>query len=391
VRCGHRRGPTTIAAGLLLLFPAAGAALFGSSCGTCHVSIHRTAITPIAGQTGSFDALEIDNAAHRLYIADRTDSGLDVFDISTSTARYKGTIYVDGLPNGLAIASDFKRLYAGLSNGTVVAIDTDPGSSTFYKVVSRITIGAPAADLLDYGAKRKRIYVGTGDAGFVASIDPADDQVLGHFVVGGSVEQPRFDPADGMVYVTSPDKDALFKIDPNDGQVKRTYKLGGCKPSGLAINPSKQLALIACARTVLRLELGSGSQHLVPSVLGGDIVTYDGVADMFMVASPHTTSPSMVGVFNGSGELVNKVTTNAQGHAAVYDEAHKVAYAPDAGDGKGQVVSFDPLACEPPPEWLNFLVGLSFWLLPLVVLGAALFLYGRSRARSRALANAKRQ
>jgi len=363
----------------LLLFAALAAlipaVIATSACGSCSVSIRQTAIAPIAGQTGNYDGVEIDNHAHRLYVADRTDKGIDVFDTSTATAKYAGTIFLDAQPNGLALAPDFDKLYVGLGNGTVVDIDTDPQSQTFYKVVGRIVIQATSADLLDYSQQRQRVYVGAGS--FVAAINPNDDSVPGHFVVGAPVEQPRYDPSDGFVYVTSPAVDTLFQIDPTTGATRQTYTLGGCKPSGLAINPKNQIAVLACQQGVMRLDLTTAAFGVMHNVAGGDIVSFDPTAQVFLVASPKLNPRSVVGVFDGDGNFVNTITTDGQSHAAAYDSTHQLVYAPDARTNKGQLLSFSPNACAPPSQWTKFFGGLSLWLIPLAL--AALFLWRYAR------------
>jgi DNA-binding beta-propeller fold protein YncE len=351
------------------------AAILTSACGSCSVSIRQTSIVPIAGQTGNYDGVEIDNHAHRLYVADRTDSGVDVFDTSRASPAYIGTIFLGALPNGLALAPDFNKLYVGLSNGTVADVNTDPQSPTYYKVVGRIAIQATSADLLDYSPQRQRVYVGAGT--FVAAINPNDDSVPGHFVVGAPVEQPRYDPADGFVYVTSPGLDTLFQIDPTTGAIRQTYTLGGCKPSGLAINAITQMALLACRQGVMRLDLPTAAFGVIHDVAGGDIVSFDPTTQTFLVASPKLNPRSVVGVFDGDGNLVNAITTDGESHAAAYDSTHGLVYAPDARTNKGQLLSFSPTACAPPSEWTKFFGGFSLWLIPLAA--AALFLWWYAR------------
>ncbi len=364
-----------LAAGFVPLLVAFGIALSLSSCGTCQATIRQSSIVPIAGQTGNYDGVEIDNSAHRLYIADRTDKGVDVFDTSTANATYVGTIFVGALPNGLALAPDFDKLYVGLGNGTVADIDTDPSSLTYYKVVGRIAIQAPSADLMDYSPQRQRVYVGAGN--FVASINPNDDSVPGHFVIGAPVEQPRYNSGDGYVYVTSPAVDTLFQVDPTTGDIRQTYTLAGCKPFGLAINPKNQMALMACQHGVMRLDVQSAAFGVLHNVSGGDVVSYDPAAQIFLVASPKLNPHSVVGVFDGDGNFVNSVTTDAGSHAAAYDSTHQLVYAPDARANQGRLLSFDPNACAPPPQWTKFVGGFSLWLIPIAL--AALFLVWYAR------------
>jgi len=206
---------------------AAGAALI-SACGdSAGVPLTTTPVPPAAGKVASIDVIDIDQAAHLLYAADRSDQGVDVFDISASRPKYLQTIPMPSGPNGLAIAPELSRLFVGTSGGSVVIVNINTSSSTYGAVISEVKTGE-GVDLLDYGTARQRIYAAHSSAGTITSIDAATGTIMAKFAVGSvMLEQPRFDAADGMVYITSPDADALFRIDPNDGHVKTKFTLAG--------------------------------------------------------------------------------------------------------------------------------------------------------------------
>ena len=115
---GRRRGAThrTVAAGFLAGL--AGALLL-AGCGSTGVQTTHSAVPGLSAKPASFDDLEIDQAAHRLYAADRTDTGVDVFDISGPAAKFVKTITLPEAPNGLALAPDLSRLFAGTASGAV--------------------------------------------------------------------------------------------------------------------------------------------------------------------------------------------------------------------------------------------------------------------------------
>src|SRR5204863_357657 len=108
---------------------------------------------------------------------DSAADGIDVVDISSTTPRFVRTIDVAGAPNGLAVAEDTHRLYAGLIGGSVAVIDTDESSPKFMQMVDRVTVDSLAADLLDYSAQKQRVYVATGQSGEVVGIDTTTNQV----------------------------------------------------------------------------------------------------------------------------------------------------------------------------------------------------------------------
>jgi hypothetical protein len=345
-----------------------------SACGGPDVPITNTPVSTIAGKAGSFDNIEINQATHRLYVADRTDTSVDVFDISTRQAKYRGPIPLPATPNGLAIAPDLGRLFVGTSDGSVAVIDINPASPTVETVIADVLTGGSSVDLLDYGAARNRLYASNAADGSITSIDPSTNTVKAHFSIGYPLEQPRFDSADGMVYVTSPTADALYRIDPNDGLAKSHFVLGGCLPTGLAIDPVSNQALIVCASSVMSLNLVTAKSEVFPQVAGGDVVNYDARFDEFFVGSPHSGT---VGVFGGNPiAYITSVATPGRGNSAVYDETNNVVYTPDTRLNRAGVASFRVPATQ--PALVSFLTTMGLVVAGLAVLGLFFYFLARS-------------
>ena len=322
-------------------------AVFVAACGAGSqpgITIANTGIPAIAGKAGSFDVVEIDQAAQRLYVADRTDQGIDVFDTYVAPARYLKTIALNASPNGLAVAPDLQRVFAGTSNGSLVVVDTDPASPTADKVVKVVPTGGKSVDLIDYSPALHMVFASNGDGGSITSIDATTGVVKSHFAIGHPLEQPRFNPADGMLYVTSPDADAVFMVDPGTGVIKSTIKLDKCVPYGLAINPKLDQAVIACRDFVIRQSLrNTADVEAFVQVTRGDVVSYDAVADRFLVAAPAPAAASAVGIFGGNPiAYLTSVTTGAGGNSAAYDEANHLVYTPDIRSGRAGLAGFEP-------------------------------------------------
>ena len=351
----------------------AAAALLIAGCGG-GISITSTSIPTITGKLANFDVIEIDQANHRLYVADRTDQGVDVFDVSGSRARFMSTIPLTSSPNGLAVAPDLARLFVGTGSGSVLVFDINNDSNA---LVAEVKTGKGEVDLLDYGVSRQRLYAANGADGSITSIDTTTNAIAANFKIGSdALEQPRFDAGDGMVYVTSPTADALFRIDPNNGAFKG-FPLGGCKPRGLAINPKANQALIVCSTFVLAWDLSAGkSIASFHQVVGGDVVTYSAKVDRFFVASPHLTQANVVGIFGGNPiDYITSVGTGAHGNAAVLDEAHGVVYTPNPQPKRSGIAGFELAATpQPVPRWVEqgLTIGVPAGLLILFVL---LFLF----------------
>ena len=335
------------------------------------VRITNTPVTPTTSSAGNFDDLVIDQAGHRLYAADR-DRGIDVFDITTPNARFVQSITLPSAPNGLAIASDLGRLYAGTSDGSVQVLDINPTSPTAGRLLPQIQTSGKEVDLVDYSASRHELYASNGPEGTIAIIDTSKNAVTGQVKVGYALEQPRFNPADGMLYVTSPDADALFKIDPATAAIKGKTNFGACQPVGLAINPRSSQALIACANWTLGLDLHTETAQTFNQASHGDLVRYDSAADRFLVASPGT---STVAIFGGSPlAYISSVVTGAGAKAAGYDETNRLVYTTDLRPNRVGLAGFQIPDGAPTLSSLMTLAPLAA-LLPLIVL--VLFIVGR--------------
>jgi hypothetical protein len=359
--------------------PAVAGAILLSACGSCESIVRQAAMPALAAAT--FDGVAADPSGHRLYLADQSNRSVDVVDTSGTSPRLAAFVDVPAPPNGLAVAPSLKRLYVGMDGGQVGVIDTEAASQRFMRVVDTITVDSSpnaAADLLDFSPQTKTLYVGTASGGSVVAVDASTDKVTHRYDVKSPVEQPRFDPADGKLYVTTPGPDALVQLDPASGKVTRTLTQKGCHPSGLAINPSRQLALVACRGSMAVFNLRSGLDEVTRSVPGGDIVTYDAAMDRFTVGSSHGPRDSSVGVFDGDGRFVGMVASSPKAHGAVFDDRTGLLYAVSATG----LLSFSPAACAPPPDWLMFAGGASFYFFPIAAFGLFLFWYARRRSRA---------
>jgi len=360
---------------------AAGAAVVAgsvllSACTSCDSIVRQTALPVLA--TGNFDAVVADQAQHRIYFADQATHGVDVVDISTVSPRFVGIIDVGGATKGLAYAPDRHRLYASIESGAVAVINMDPASARYMHMIDQVAVDQTQADLLDYSPNTHMLYVGTGHTNGVVAVDANTDNVVSRYDAKSAVEQPRYNPADGNLYVTTPGEDSVLQISTDTGKVTRTYTIRHCHPTGLAINPNRQLAMVACRSSTGLINLRTGANEVSRIVAGGDIVSYDAGADRFLVGSSHGATDSSVGVFDGDGQFLAQVKTSDSAHGAVIDDATGRVYALSAVG----LLSFSPSACAPPPGWLALVGGILMYTLPLAALGVFLVLYARRRPRA---------
>jgi YVTN family beta-propeller protein len=324
---------------------------------TTQVTVTRVEIPPIKGKTASIDILDIDQAAHLLYVTDRTDNGLDVFDIASPTAKYLRTIDMGSGPNGVTVAKNVNKVFAGLNNSNVAIVDVDPASSTLNTVLARLNTGGKnRADEMDYDPKEKKLYVANSNDQFVTVIDAVKNTIVKKIdLPGGGLEQPRYNPADGMMYLTGSDDNLVYQFDPaTDTLVKKVDVVDPCNPNGLAINPATGQAILGCSNrkdqhTAL-WDLKAGKLVTRFTQVGaGDAAIYNAKADRFFFAASNFYRGAMIGLFGGSPVkfITNLPTANYSGsHGVAYDETNKVIYTQDQLAGEGALFSL-PLPSTP--------------------------------------------
>src|SRR2546430_17391806 len=104
-----------------------------------------------------------------MYLAYRTKIKVMTIYISAAHPRFAGSIDVAAPPNGLAVAPELHRLYAGLSGGTLAVIDTQADSPRYMQAAKSITGNAAAeSDLMDYSPSLQRDFASPGPGGAVA-------------------------------------------------------------------------------------------------------------------------------------------------------------------------------------------------------------------------------
>jgi hypothetical protein len=315
----------------------------GSSCNpSSPVSVVHEAIPTLQSVKPSFDAIEIDQAAHLLYMADRSDRGVDIFDVSTSSPAFVRTLPLSGAPNGLVIAPDLGKLYAGLENGTLAVISLGQQPA----VVATVGVKGPA-DLVDYDPREHKVIAGTGDS--VAVVDAAKDAYVTTIKLKARVEQPRYNPADGMVYVAGSKQNVLYKIDPRSDRLLQTVSVEAtCSPAGIAINPKLNQGLLSCTSTqTVVWDFKAGHRTtLIDQATGGDIAIYNARANRIFAAEPGAKGGSQIGIFLGSPiQYSGAVTIPHLGGGVAYDETNQLVYASDEQAGKGGLYTFKPPAC----------------------------------------------
>lgn len=300
--------------------------------------VKKVAIPPIQGKTASIDILDIDQATHLLYVADRTDNGIDVFDVSTADAKYVKTIDVGAGPNGVVVAKPVNKLFAGLNGSKLVIVDL-----TNYAILAKIDTGGKGrTDELDYDPKDNKVYAANSDDGIVTVVDAKSNQVIKKFDnLGDALEQPRYDPNDGMMYMTSSDQNAIFQFDPTkDTMVKKIDVGTKCNPNGIAINPQNH-AILGCSdkKANVTVEWDLTAQKAVQTMDqtgAGDAVIYSAKADRFFFGASNFNRGPAMAIFTGNPiKFLTNIPTATGAHGVAFDETNNIIYTQDQNPNEG--------------------------------------------------------
>jgi hypothetical protein len=305
-------------------------------------------LIPDVAQAKFCDTLDIDHETSTLYAGDNWSAGIDVFDITTPLPRYLRTIRARGRIFGVVVAKNVFKLFVGTSGSVVAVIDIDPKSKTAWTLVAEIhTGGSGHTDLLDYDSAHKRLFAANRLDGFMVTIDATHNEVTGRTDgLGKGLEQPRFNPSDGMVYLTDNVENVLYQIEPDSNRLLNTFEIGdACYPNGLAINPQTNQALMACSNRerphTLIWDLKTQSVAEVIDECGcGDGAIYDSKANLFFFAAACFSEGPVIGVFDGdSGHFLMNIATVRGASWAAYDRANQLVYAPAVKDWRPGLIS----------------------------------------------------
>lgn len=360
-----------------------------TACGGSDGATH-TPIPALSGKKADFDQSLIDQATHRLYVADVALNSVDVFDVTQPQARLVDSVAIGGGAKGLALAKDLKKVFAGMSGGRLAVIDGDPGSAHFGTLLTTIKFPFTSTiDLIEYDPEQHLVWAASGSDQSLSYVDVIRNRWLGKINLDKGLEQPRWDAADRMLYLDSGDANVIYRIDPRQHAVLNTWPIGiDCIPSGMAINPKSGEAMLGCAKAdaarTLVFDINRGRLlRSYTEVSSADQVIFDEAAGRFLVAG-FGSGRSTIGVYAAAPvKFLNIVTTNAGTRSVAYDESSHRLFTPVSRHGQEGVSSFLLPDAAPDPDPL--LVPL-ICLAALVGFGGVVWYFGRKRARARKLA-----
>jgi DNA-binding beta-propeller fold protein YncE len=359
-----------------------------AACGT-PAGLRHSEIPPLNGQKAAFDQATIDQATHRLYLADATLKSVDVFDVSGGQPHFLRSVKLGHAPHGLAVASDLHKVFVGIDGGAVAVIEGDPAAKNVNTVLATIRTSATKnVDLVDYDPTGHLLWAASSDDGILTRIDAIRNLALTQLNLPAGLEQPRYDSVDRFLYLPNMTKNLLYQIDAVNPAVVKQWDLGvPCGPTGMGIDAKRKVALLGCSDSsiayTLEWDLAAGRLVRTFAQVGpADQVVYDLAYDVYLVAGA-SSGVTAIGFFGGAPVAYQSLKlTHADTRAAALDDASRVVFTPDAHTGETGLLSFALPAKETqaPP-----LLAPLLYLLPLVLVGLAVWYFGRRRQRQRRL------
>lgn len=352
---------------LLLATMVAAGALFagtaGAQTGIAHI--------PVPGLLTSYDISYVDQATQRLYIADRGNKAIDIFDAKED--KYIGRV---GGMKGLAMKGGKPDNDHSGPNGVLAYGDEawvgDGGSLLknvnlkTMQVVDTINLGGEArADEMEYDPKDQVLIVANDadDPPFVTLVSTKP----GHKIIGkitypdatDGIEQAAYNPADGMFYLSLPEiggearNGAIAVIDPNTAKEVRRIATFGCHGNGLVFGPNQNMLLGCTAHGKEGMEakfvIYNASGAVVataPGAGGADEVAYSKTNNQYYAAaSNNPTGHALVVIDAGTNKIVPGGIISITGgapHSVAVNDANGHIYMPVSAKegGCGCVIVF---------------------------------------------------
>jgi YVTN family beta-propeller protein len=279
---------------LAICIPLLGSAAIAQS------QIYRVEQTWHIGGDGGWDYLQVDSAAHRLYIA----RGNRVQVIDTASGKLIAEIGDLGGVHGVALDDSGKFGY--ISDGKAGMI------RVFDRATLKVVAKVPAEknpDAIIFDPATKRIFAFNGRSNSVTVLDTRTNKVLRTIPLPGRPEFAEEDGA-GNVYVNLEDKNQIERIDSKTLKTTANWPIAPCdSPSGLAIDRTDHRLFSVCDNKVMTV-VDTRNGHVVATVAignGPDYTRYD--ARRKLVFSPNGQDGTLTVVRQNSADSYTSVQT----------------------------------------------------------------------------------
>ena len=303
-----------------------------------------------------FDISFVDQKTQRYYLADRGAGSLDIFNAKTdkfigAVPGFVGNSMKDGKvdfgtsgPAGVLVFDNEAWLGDGDSSAKVVDLKT-------MKIVDTISTGGKARfDEIAYDPKNHVLIGGNGDDDppFATLISTKTRKVIGKVTFPNAtdgLEQPDYNPADGMFYKSIPEldhdakKNGVAVISP-EGKLVKVLPVEGCHPNGLIFGPNQNF-LLGCSATgkegmpPIFVIMNAKTGKVVATIAdagGADQVAYSKKNGQYYTGSAGLSAIFVIDA--KTNKMVQKIAlTGGRAHSVAVDEANGHVFVPNNTDG----------------------------------------------------------
>jgi len=268
-------------------------------------------VIPVPGlPLASVDILWADQASERLYLSDRSNASIDIFDgendvfVARVGGFAGGGANGGGGPNGVLVTPN-NKVWAGDGFSRVQIIDLN---TTPPEIIHTITTrGTSRADELAYDPVDRLVMIGNDREPIpFETIISADDYTIRgevNFRDASGLEQPLWDAQLHRFLLNVPNMvdgsgARVAVINPTTLTVDMMYPVATCSGTGLALGPFQRL-LVACGLPVVMNAVNGAMINKITQVNAGDEVWYNAGDGQFYVASTDTaTGAGVLGVID---------------------------------------------------------------------------------------------
>lgn len=240
-----------------------------------------------------------------MYLADRTNTAIDVIDTHTNTVIGQIPLAAGSVPNQPLVAIDLQQLV--ISDGVKSVLVWNLASPVPNGQPDVYTMPATTPDGMDYDTINQVVYVVTDDKPYsLVGISLAQKAIVSQTAIPFSADLIKFNSIDGKIYIAMEDADnnnasaGIAVFDPATGTMSAPsqYKVGSiCPGHGIDIDPISNVALMGCfggtSNGNLAMNLSTGTFTTFPDVGGTDSMVLN---------------PNLRRFYSGSG--LNKATTS---------------------------------------------------------------------------------
>jgi YVTN family beta-propeller protein len=280
--------------------------------------------------SGWWDYLLVDSAAHRVYIT----RGDHVDAIDTTTGKLLGTISGLHGTHGVALNPDGKEGYISDGGGNAVVVFDRSNFST----LATIPAGTNP-DCIIYDPSTNSVWAFNGRSHDITVIDAASRKVIATIPVPG---KPEFAVSDrkGNIYNNIEDKSEVIKIDAHSHQITATWPAGCDSPSGLAMDIAGNRLFPVCdGKKMSVIDAASGKILANPEIGDGPDAARWSVKQKLAFAS---CGEGVLSVVDGSTyKTIESLPTKRGARTMAYDPATDRVYLVTAEFGPRPAATAD--------------------------------------------------